>query len=243
VTRIAVTVGKHQKLNLYPVAAAGRRWVALLTPGSARAMTFTAFSGKTELAHGSKLRRGSLTWLLPGQRGLVKEHRNLDRGSIPEGPGQHLSWSLGADAGPPGYCLDLNGDFGHDGFETIDCWSPDTVRSAGVKTIVHSAPARLARWLLGTAKPSVAYLKFNLAGGKTVHMAAVQIDSQKFFWLTLPHGQDVTSWAAFDKAGHKLYGGTGSPKIDPYVGPLSGKGWADNGPCALSTKACQRAHG
>jgi hypothetical protein len=242
VTRVAVTLTDHEKLNLYPVAAAGRRWVALLTAPSAEAMTFTAYSGKTELAWAVN-DVGPVTWLLPGQHGLAKQTSQVNQGSIPAGSGHRLHWSLVAQAGPWGYCLLLTGTFAHGGFGANDCMSPDTAKSAGVKAVVHGVPPRLARWLVGTAKPSVAYLKFKLAGGKTLRARAVLADSQRFFGLPLLAGQDVASWAAYDKAGHKLYGGTGSPKIDRYTGPLSGTGWAGNDPCALSTKACQRAHG
>lgn len=246
VTRVAVTLGnQHQKVNLYPVAAAGRRWVALLTPFSARARTFTAFSGKTELAHSVNANVGPVTWLLPGQPGLPKHQMKVSQGTIPVRSGKPLHWSLGANTGPVGYCMVLGGFFGHlgNGFATGDCMSPDTAKSAGVKAVLHSVPPRVARWLLGTAEPSVAYLKFELAGGKTVRVPAVLVHGQGFFVLPLAHGQKVTSWAAYSKAGHKLYGGTGSPKIDRYTGPLAGTGWADNSPCALATQACQRAHG
>jgi hypothetical protein len=240
VTRVTVTVGKHQKMNLYPVAAAGRRWVALLTPPGARAVSFTAYSGRTELAHGINGVVGPTTWLLPGQRALAKQSKMLGSGKIPAGSGNRLSWSIEAQAGPWGYSLILNSELGHDVTGWLYSMSPDTAKSAGVKAIPHSSPPRLARWLLGTARPSVAYLRFDLAGGKALRATAVLVEGQRFFGLPLLHGQDVTSWAAYDKAGHKLYGGTGSPKIDRYSGPLAGTGWADNDPCALSAKACPK---
>ena len=213
VTRVAVTVGKHQTLNLYPVAAAGRRWVALLTPpGSARPTTFTAYSGKTELAHGINSAVGPVTWLLPGQHGLAKQARSLGGGKISARSGQELTWSLEAQAGPWGYDLMLNSQLGHNVFIGIYSMSPDTAKSAGVKQIANAGSPRLARWVLGTAKPSVAYLKFDLAGRKALRASAVLLEGQRFFGLPLAHGPKVTSWAAYDKAGHKLYGGTGLPE-------------------------------
>ncbi len=241
VTRIAVTVGKHQTLNLYPVAAAGRRWVALLTPpGAPRAMTFTAYSGKTVLASGVNAGTGPVTWLLPGQHGLAKQSRPIGAGKIHAKSGV-LRWSLEAQAGPWGYSLDLSSDLGDSGMVAIVGMSPDTAKSAGVKSIPTLFSPNLARFLLGTAKPSVAYLKFELAGGrKALRAPAVLVEGQRFFGVPLAHGAHVTSWAAYDQAGHKLYGGIGAPKIDKYVGPLAGTGWANNIPCQLGTPGCRK---
>jgi hypothetical protein len=240
VTRIAVTMNNHQKLNLYPVTAAGRRWVGLLMPQNGRAMTFTAYSGKTELGRVVNSFM-PVTWLLPGQKGPAGGYKFIHKGRVPSGSGHHLFWNAAVQPGPYGYCLVLNVDIAaRQGFVSNDCMSPDTAQSAGVKEIV---PRSLARWVLGTAKPSVAYLKFELAKGKELRAAAVLVSGQRFFGLALLPRQTVTSWAAYDKAGHKLYGGTGQPKIDRFVGPLSAGGWADNATCALSTEACQRLHG
>ncbi|HEY3903834.1 MAG TPA: hypothetical protein VGM14_08030 [Streptosporangiaceae bacterium] len=42
-------------------------------------------------------------------------------------------------------------------------------------------PRSFARWLLGTAKPSVAYLKFELAKGKALRAPAVLVSGQRFW--------------------------------------------------------------
>jgi hypothetical protein len=240
VTRVAVTVGKHRTLNLYPVAAAGRRWVALLTPDGARATTFTAYSGKTELAHGINNSVGPTTWLLPGQRGLPKQDKSMGKGKIRSGSGEQVTWSLDAQSGPSGYSLVLSTQLGQNGSAEIVSMSPDTAKSAGLKAIANPVSARLARWLLGTATASVAYLKFVRAGGEVLRAPAVLVEGQRFFGLPLTHGRHVISWAAYDKAGHKLYGGTGLPKIDRYTGPLAGTGWAENISCLLGTPGCRK---
>jgi hypothetical protein len=242
VTRVAVALNNHQKLNLYPVTAAGRRWVGLQVPPGIRAVTLTAYSGNHQIAHAVNL-AGPVTWLLPGQHGLAKQHVTV-AGVVPPAGSNKIRWSLEVQAGPWGYCLSLAGFHGHNGFFADDCMSPDTAKSAGVKVIMRSVPRKLARWLVGTAKPSVAYLKFDLAGGGTRRAEAVLVEGQRFFVLPLRPATEVKSWAAYDKAGHKLYGGTGSPQIDRYTGPLSAIGWADNVPCSLSAEACHyRAHG
>ncbi|HET7014407.1 MAG TPA: hypothetical protein VFI65_10880 [Streptosporangiaceae bacterium] len=236
VTRVAVTLNNHQKLNLYPVAAAGRRWVGLLTPIGIRPATFTAYSGKTELA---RVVNTSLpvTWLLPGQKGPAGKFRFINRGRVSSGSGHHLPWNVSLQSGPFGYCLVLDVSIAHGGFLGSDCMSPDTAKSAGAKALVSR---RYARWLLGTAKPSVASLLFTLSGDKTLRVPVVSVGGQRFFGLALPAGLKVVIWAARDKAGHKLYGGFGQPKIDRYTGPLAAGGWADNSTCALSAKACPR---
>jgi hypothetical protein len=240
VTRVAVTMRNHQKLNLYPVSAAGRRWVGLLMPQSARVMTITAYSGKTELGRVIDSFM-PVTWLLPGQKGPAGEDKVIRKGRVPSGSGHHLLWNAQVQPGPWGFCLALEVSLAaRQGFVSNNCISPDTAQSAGVKEIMSRS---FARWLLGTAKPSVAYLKFELAKGKAQRAPAVLVSGQRFFGLALLPRQTVTSWAAYDKAGHKLYGGTGQPKIDRFVGPLSAGGWADNATCALSARACQRLHG
>lgn len=74
---------------------------------------------------------------------------------------------------------------------------------------------------------------------------AVLVSGQRFFVVILVHKQEVASCAAYDKAGHELYGGTGSPRIDRYTGPLSAIGWADNVSCrlskALGSQECHKA--
>ena len=242
VTRVAVTMNNHQTLNLYPVAAAGRRWIGLLMPLSARAMSFTAYSGKTELARA--VSTGALppvSWLRPGQKGPASQYTFIAKARVPSGSGHHLRWNSAVQAGPTGYCVALIVSLAsRQGFLSENCMSPDTAQSAGVKEIV-SRP--FARWLLGTARPSVAYLKFDLAKGKALRAPAVLVSGQRFFGLALLPRQNVTNWAAYDKAGHRLYGGTGQPKVDRYTGPLAAAGWAANNTCALSSKACPRAHG
>lgn len=119
--------------------------------------------------------------------------------------------------------------------------SPDTAQSAGVKAVITSTPRWLARWLLGTAEASVAYLKFGLAGGKALRARAVPVSGQPFLVVALPPGQSIVSRAAYDKAGHKLDGGTGTPKIDTYTGPLSASGWAGIN-CALSDEKLPECH-
>ena len=239
VTRIAVRLNDGQKLNLYPVAAAGRRWVGFLAPISISARTITAYSGKTELGRVVDA-ANPVTWLLPGQNGPAVSFRQVSKGRVPSGSGKHLRWNFAVGAGPQGYCLALTVSLASPhGFVSNNCMSPDTAQSAGVKEIL---PHSFGIWLLGTARPSVAYLKFELSNGKALRAAAVLVSGQRFFGLPVLPGQFVTSWAAYDKAGHKLYGGKHLPKVDRYTGPLAAGGQAENVPCALSTKACQRLH-
>ncbi|HXS64744.1 MAG TPA: hypothetical protein VN767_17955 [Streptosporangiaceae bacterium] len=237
VTRVAVTTKDHQKLDLYPVAAAGRRWVGVLTPLSDSVRTFTAYSGKTELGR-VVTDHLPVTWWPPGQKIPAEQNVVVNRGRVPAGSGHHLDWVVSVQYGSDGYCVLMTGYItGSGGFGIEDCMSPDTAQSAGVKAIEHR---RLGSWLLGTAKRSVAYLKFDLGGGRASRVAAVPVSGQRFFGLALRSGQHVASWAAYDKAGHKLYGGTGLPKIDRYIGPLTAWGWADNTNCVLGQGRCPK---
>lgn len=210
VTKIVVTLDSGQRLTEHPVAAAGRRWVGQMTPLGLYVTTETAYSGRTELGHAVDFNGEPTTWLKPGQRGLAIQSRRVGTGTVPMH--SRLRWSAVVQAGPWGYCMSL------DGYQTFglwaDCITPAEAAAAGVKAVTGTyRPKGLARWLIGTAEPSVAYLKLDVADGTTIQAPTVAVDGQLFYALAIVRGQVVVSWGAYDPAGHKLYGGVGAPRI------------------------------
>lgn len=209
VTRIVVTLNNGQRLTLYPVAAAGRRWVGLLTVYG-YVLTGTAYAGRTELGHFVAFGGQPVTWLGPGQSGLPVQSRRIGTGFVPVHSRQR--WSAVVQAGPWGYCISLNGDYSLEPAD--DCITPAQAAVPGVKHTEIYPPTGRARWLIGTAGPSVAYLKLDLADGTTIQVPTVAVDGQLFYALAIVRGQVVVSWGAYDLGGHKLYGGAGAPHVE-----------------------------
>lgn len=210
ITRIVVTLNNGQRLTEYPVAAAGHRWVGILAPIDLEVTTETAYSGRTELGHMVTFNGAPITWLKPGQSGPPVQSRRVGAGTVPIH--SRLRWSAVVQAGPWGYCLSLTG------YQTLgiwaDCITPRQAAAVGVKAVTGTyRPRGRARWLIGTAGPSVAYLKLDLADGTTIQVPTVAVDGQLFYALAIVRGQVVVNWGAYDLAGHKLYGGIGAPHI------------------------------
>lgn len=211
VTRIVVTLNSGQRLTEYPVASAGHRWVGILTPLELYVTTETAYSGGTELGHMVNFNGEPVTWLKPGQSGPSVQSRRVGAGTVPIH--SRLRWSAVVQAGPWGYCISLTG------YQTLgiwaDCITPAQAAAVGVKAVAGTyRPRGLARWLIGTAGPSVAYLKLDLADGTTIQVPTVVVDGQLFYALAIVRSQVVVSWGAYDPAGHKLYGGVGAPHVE-----------------------------
>jgi hypothetical protein len=210
VTRIVAALNSGQKLTLYPVRAASHRWVGLLLPLGVYVTTETAYSGRTELGHMVTFSGEPVSWLSPGQSGPAVRSGPVGTGFVPFH--SRIRWSATVQAGPWGYCLSLRG------FQTIgldaDCITFADARVPGVKAEAWSYPKGRARWLVGTAGPAVAYLKLDVADGTTIEVPAVAVDGQRFYALAIVTGQVVVRWGAYDRAGTRLYGGSGEPHVE-----------------------------
>ena len=212
VTKLVVKLNNGQRLAMYPVAAAGHRWVGLLTPMSVYAVSGHAYAGHTELGHMLTFGGLPITWLGPGQSGLQTQTRQIGAGFDPMHP--RLRWWAVVRAGPWGYCLSLNADSSYlDPY--YSCITPAQAAAPGIKGVSISLAKGQPRWLVGTARPSVAYLRLDIADGTSIRVPTVAVDGQLFYALVIMRDQVVVSWGAYDPAGHRVYGGTGSPPVQP----------------------------
>jgi hypothetical protein len=64
-------------------------------------------------------------------------------------------------------------------------------------------------WLIGTARPPVAYLRLMLAHSTTLKVPVTVVSGHRFFATRI--GARVIRWGAFNAAGRELYGGSGPP--------------------------------
>ncbi len=212
VTSVLVTMSDGQTLRLRPVTAAGNHWVGLIYwPSAAQVVRVSAYSGGNELGVvlpfiGSQTMPGTYyyNWLHQGPKGPAEQQRVIAGGGT--GP---AAWSASILAGPWGYCAVQQLPIAH-GLRQA-CWSPQ-VLGAGARLLTRvSAPGGASTWLVGQARPQAAYLLLDLAGGGRVRVPVIAVSGRSFYALRFSRGQSVASWAAYDAAGHRLYGGRGAP--------------------------------
>ncbi len=209
VTRIEVRLSNHQVVNLYPVSADDHRWIGFAAPIDLAATRLIAYAGTRELGHSVVGPYDMSNWLRPGQSGPARTTVQIGHGLVPKN--SRVTWTASVHAGPWGYCFWLRG---HRAALEEDCISQASARTPGVHVVLATVPKFLAHWYLGTALPSVAYLKVVNADGTSIQAPIVRVDGQGFFAFAVVRGQVPTSWAAYDATGHKLYGGPGTP---PYL--------------------------
>ena len=211
VTRIDLKMSDGRTTIVRPVAAAGHRWIGLLFGDGILITRATAYAGATELGYsvpfvGGELRPGTyfVSWLHPGQPGPAQASRYIASG----GSGGR-SWGALILAGRFGYCGALDVPVTNGARQ--DCWAAGSLRSSARVIMRCGAASARPRWILGTARPAVAYLRLYLAGGRTARVRVTEVSGQKFYAMQIGPGPRIARWAAFDAAGHRLYGGRGAP--------------------------------
>jgi hypothetical protein len=75
-----------------------------------------------------------------------------------------------------------------------------------------STTGKLPWWLVGAVPNSVSYLAFSISDGRTIRVSAVAVGRESFYAFALgqPHLR-VVRWDAYDRAGHRVSGGSGVP--------------------------------
>jgi hypothetical protein len=102
VTRVVVRLSNGISLDLRPVSAYGRRWVAVAAP--LRTMVEAeSFVGKSEYQHAVPWVTATdtefVTWLRPGQPGLPRVSARVGAGNV-----DGVAWQTSVSVGPWGYC-------------------------------------------------------------------------------------------------------------------------------------------
>ena len=208
VTKITVTLNNYygnHTFDLRPVSAAGFRWVGLIFPIGDFIVRETAYAGDTVVGRMVTFHGEIVSWLRPGEAGPARAVVPLGYGVLPGG----WRWRLVENAGPWGYCLTLQGRSGTLPDIAEDCLSPDAARTPGLRWIEPRDSGRNVRWLIGTATPATAYVRVVLANGRTLQAPVTDVSGQVFFAVCVLRGVPVQSWAAYDAAGRKLFGGLG----------------------------------
>jgi hypothetical protein len=208
VTLIVMRMTGGREVRLRPVTVAGERWVGVvLPPGGPEVARAIVYSGRSELAYsgpfyGGALRAGTyfVTWLRPDQRGPATASKYIAVG----GSGQN-DWSALVDAGRWGYCAWL-GTPGING-NRQECWSPAALRSNVGVIMRIGSPTAIPRWIVGTAKPRVAYLRLTEADHAAVKVPVALVAGQRFYAARID--APIIRWGAYSVAGRKLYGGNG----------------------------------
>lgn len=212
VTKIELLLADESVVTVRPVTAAGYRWVGVVLPPYVTSVVeATVYSGDTKIAYsvpyyGGELRPGTyfVSWLHPGQPGPSERARYIATG----GSGGN-GWDAFVDAGPWGYCVSLDAPV-PDGAQQ-NCWSPASLRARARVIMRGGSPPAEPRWMVGTAGPSVAYLRMTLANGRLVKVRVAVFSGQGFYATQIGPGPAIVRWSAYDAAGRRLYGGLGPP--------------------------------
>jgi len=102
VTRVVIQLSNGSQLDLHPISALGRRWVAFAAPARG-IVEAKSFVGNSEYQYGLPFATGGysdfVTWLRPGQAGLPRASAQVGSGNV-----QGVTWQGSVSIGPWGYC-------------------------------------------------------------------------------------------------------------------------------------------
>ena len=208
VTRVSVVLSDDVVLNLRPVGFGGQRWIGVELPAKLTVVKVVAYSRGGELAYAIPFTaaRGGLPsvqdWLRPGDR-APRQFARL----IGSGVSAGKRWSITVHAGPWGQCAvaAIPGDSGN-----VGCW-PASRQAGGI--MGSGGPAQLPWWIIAAAGPRVSYLALSMTDGTTRRVPTVQVGNVRLYAIVLLGGPRIGGWAAYDAAGHRLYGGRGAPSL------------------------------
>lgn len=204
VTRVEVLLADGQRVVLHPVAAFGRRWVAVALPVRTGVIKAVAYHGRAVYRYaipftepGSHPFPVFSAWLRPGSAGLPRQVIQIASGTAGGHP-----WSATEYTGPWGLCLVISGG--------SDCMSGDRpLMDPGKLTQgVASVPDGVH---LAVAAAGVASVELDLSSGQQVRVATrAGATSERFYAYVLPHGTEVAGWTAYGPDGTRLGSGPGS---------------------------------
>jgi hypothetical protein len=204
VTKVSIELSDGAVVDLHPFAAAGSRWVGIVTPRSVRMVRAIAYAGHRELGYSVAFQGPSSaspsfsTWLRPGQRGPARLTRRIGSG-VADGS----AWSATGYAGPWGYCVVLAAP----GIASSACGS------GGNQDLGVGAGQEVPRWLVKSVRRSVAYVELTMSDRSQVRVPAVEFGGARLYAVAIVAHPKIVRWAAYDVAGRKLFGGQGPPRM------------------------------
>jgi hypothetical protein len=214
VTRVVIQLTNGSELDVRPVSAYGRRWIAVAAPTSAirRAESFV---GAAEYAYAIPFADKGIddfvTWLRPGQPGLPRASRSLGSGDY-----DGAAWHAAISAGPWGYCAVFAAGSGcvpgtsiprlvppRDLFGALFCGPLYTSsgKPAGASSGVAAVPS------------GVRYVVLRFAGGKQQQMTTVTVAGTTAFVFVIPSHQKIIGALEFSPARQLVHSG-----LNPTLG-------------------------
>jgi hypothetical protein len=209
VTGIVIQLSNGSRLNLRPVSAYGRRWVAFAAPSLAIGRAETFVGGTLYRYAVPFVNDGSsefVTWLHPGQAGLARVSKSLGSGRL-----NGVSWHGAISIGPWGTCV-------------VFANGSSCVPGASVPRLVPAGHliASLACGLLYTSEgtsahassgvvavpPGVRSVVLTFAGGRQHKLAAVSVGGTVAFVYAIPDAPAVTRIQELGAAGQLLASGS-----------------------------------
>jgi hypothetical protein len=208
VTRVAIHLSNGAVLNLQPVLAGGRRWVAVAAP--LRAITrAVSFVGQSEYEHAIPFDTNGMaefvTWLGPGQTGLPVASRSVGSGEFDGVP-----WHAGVHTGPWGLCATYA-----NGSACIPATSPSQLSGRLSGRIVaaltcgplytSSGKATGASSGVVIVPPDVKDVVLQLADGSRLRMAAIAIGGTRALGYAIPARPKVVRTLEYGVHGQLLH--------------------------------------
>jgi hypothetical protein len=144
-----------------------------------------------------------VAWLRPGQPVPPRQQAMVGSGFA-----GGRSWSATAYAGPWGMCLVFE--------SAATAPGPLCQPLAGLRPGA-GAVDRLGvyphtpRWFVAAERPAVTQVRLRMSSGTTVRVPVVDVAGRRLWAFAVTAHPRIVRWAAYDAAGHRLYGGPGPP--------------------------------
>jgi len=202
VSSVTVRLGNDIVLTLHPVKVWGVRMVAFVVPPGGTILDVTAHSRHRDIATAIPFNDPDGTasfgaWLRPGQHGLDRAS-----GRIAAGTAGGQAWSVTANLGPWGICLDA---VTAAQVSAGSCVSTTSTVDTSLMFHTDGSPQVAG----GTAAAAVTRIVVRLPGGASVQVRPVTIGQQKFFAFPVPTGKGPLTWTAYDSSGKVVGSGAG----------------------------------
>jgi hypothetical protein len=202
VTRVVMRLSNGSALNLWPVSAYGRRWVAVAAPSGAM-VEAESFVGRTEYRYAvPNVTDGFAqfaTWLRPGQPGLPRAFASVGSGSV-----DGVAWQASVKIGPWGYCSSAAGGGDCVGAVTPPAIGKPLVQFACAVLYTASTTKQVGAASVVVLPRGVKNLVLRFADGSQLRLVATYVGGTRALGFGLPVRPRVVSADEFGFAGQFL---------------------------------------